>query len=427
MDVRSILRFAVIGLVLAIRPLSAQVPTMASLKTGTATISGRVVDARSGEPLADVAIALTAPRIAGVLATKSAADGTYQFVNLAEHEYNVRVMDPLYASTCYGATDAIPSACDPVTLVRDQRRTGIDLRLTPMALLRGRVLDEAGRPVARANLAAQPAPTAAPAGLPSGAQTKTDGSFEMSLPGGDWLLSVDMPVTADKPRPPAVFYPGVIGIQEAEAIRVTAGLVTSDLTFRYPRITDRSLTARISLPAPGATAVKAYVYRVEPRMGRAIALDADGAGTVKGLLEGRYHVTAQAVHDGQTLVASDVAHVMHDETEIALLLAEPGRITGKVVAERGTLPPLADALVAAGWIDDDGEEINPVSITETALAPDASFRFDGLFGLRRLQLVGLPPDWRVQSIRHGRSDVASTGVTVAPGATIDIVITIAQR
>lgn len=427
MSDRLALHVVALVVALAATTLSAQVPTMASLKTGTATISGRVVDARSGEPLADVAVALTAPRIMGALPTKTVEDGTYQFVNLAEHEYNVRIMDPLYASTCYGATDAIPPVCGPVTLVRNQQRTGVDLRVTPMALLRGRVLDEAGRPVARANLAAQPAPTAPPAGLPSLAQTKADGSFEMSLPGGDWLLSVDMPVVPDKPPPPAVFYPGVIGIQEAEAIRVSAGLVTSDLTFRYPRITDRSLTARISLPAPGATAMKASVYRVEPRMGRAIALDADGAGTVNGLLEGRYHVAAQAVLDGQTLVASDVAHVMHDETEIALLLAEPGRITGKVITERGTLPSLADALVAASWIEDDGEEIDPVSITETALAADASFRFDGLFGLRRLQLVGLPPEWRVQSIRHGRSDVATAGVTVAPGATIDIVITIGQR
>jgi len=422
-----LLRLVVMFVALATSHLSAQVPTIQSLKTGTATISGRVVDARSGEPLSAVGVSLGAPRTGGVLRATSGADGTYQFAGLAEDEYIVLVTDPLFERSCYGATDSMPLACGPVTLVGGQQRTGIDLRVTAMAFLRGRVLDEAGRPVTNAGVAVRPAPSATPAGMPLGARTKPDGTFELTLPGGDWLLTLDMPTTADKPRQPAVFYPGVIGIQEAEVISVSAGLVTSNLTFSYPKITDRSITARISVPTPGATSLNAYLYRVEPRMGRAIALDADGAGTVNGLLEGRYYVAAQAVLDGQVLVASDVAHLVQDDTEIGLLLAEPGRIKGKVVAERGSLPPLAEARVAASWIDDDGEEIDPVGASEVAIAPEGSFQFDRLFGLRRLQLVGLPPEWQVQSIRQGRSDVATTGVAVAPGATIDVVITIGRR
>jgi hypothetical protein len=422
-----LLRLVVLFVALAASHPSAQVPTIQSLRTGTASISGQVVDARSGEPLSNVMVALTAPRVLSVLSTKTDEAGMYKFANLAEHEYHVRVMDPLYLQTCYGATDAMQLACGAVAIVRNQQRTGVDLRLTPTAILRGRVLDEAGRPVAGAKLVPQPAPSATPAGLPSGAQTKADGSFELSLAGGEWILGLDMPVTADRPRPPAVFYPGVVGIQEAEVLHVTAGLVTSGLTFRFPKIASRSLTARISLPATGAAEVRAFLYRVEPRMRREIALDAEGAGTVKGLLEGRYYVAAQAVLDGVALAATDVAPVLHDETEVMLLLAEPGRIKGKVVAARGSLPPLADARVAASWIDDEGEEIDPVGINEVALAPEGSFQFDGLFGLRRLQLVGLPPDWQVQSIHHGRDEIATKGVTVSSGATIDIVITVAQR
>ena len=162
-------------------------------------------------------------------------------------------------------------------------------------------------------------------------------------------------------------------------------------------------------------------------MRREITLNAEATGTVRGLLEGRYYVAAQAVLEGLGLVASDVAQVVQDDTELALLLAEPGRITGKVIAERGSLPALSDARVAANWIDDDGEEIDPVTISEIALAPDASFQFEGLFGLRRLQLIGLPPEWRVQSIRQGRTEIATTGVTVAAGATVEIVITIGLR
>ena len=47
--------------------------------------------------------------------------------------------------------------------------------------------------------------------------------------------------------------------------------------------------------------------------------------------------------------------------------------------------------------------------------------------VERFRRECLPPEWQVQSIRQGRSDVATTGVAVAPGATIDVVITIGRR
>lgn len=162
-------------------------------------------------------------------------------------------------------------------------------------------------------------------------------------------------------------------------------------------------------------------------MRREISLDADGAGSVRGLLEGRYYVAAQGELDGRSVVASDVAQVIQDDTELTLLAAEPGRITGKLVAERGGLPLLADVRVAANWIDEDGEEIDPVALSETTLAPDALFHLDGMFGLRRIQLMGLPPGWRVQSIREGRNEVLNTGLTISPGKTHDLVVTIALR
>jgi hypothetical protein len=420
-------RLVVVFVALSTARAAAQVPTMESLRTGTASISGQVADARSGEPLANVTVALTAPKIMGVLSATTDEAGIYRFADLAEHEYQVRVLDPLYLHSCFGATDVMQLTCATVAIVRNQQRTGIDLRLTPTAILRGRVLDDTGRPVGGANVSAQPAPSSTPAGLASGGQTKPDGTFQISLPGGDWVLSLDMPMTADRPRPPAVFYPGVPGIQEAEVIRLSAGLVTSGLEFRFPKIASRSLTTRVSLPAPGASDVRAFLYRVEPRMRREVALDAEGTGTVKGLLEGRYYIAAHATIDGRALAVSDVAHVVQDETEVLLLLAEPGRIKGTVVTARGTLPPLADARVAASWVDDDGEDVDPVGINEAALGSDGSFQLDGLYGLRRLQLAGLPAEWHVQSIRQGRNDIAAAGVTVAPGATADIVITIAQR
>ncbi|MDP3718073.1 MAG: carboxypeptidase-like regulatory domain-containing protein [Acidobacteriota bacterium] len=404
-------------------------PGFKPLPPGTGSISGRVADAQSGEPFANVAISLAALRtVGGSQQTTTDATGFYQFMNLAEHEYHVLAMDSLYLRTCYGATDATQAVCGPVVVGHDQHRTGIDFRLSLAAVLRGRVIDAEGRPVGGATVSAALGPSVSPSiFLGSTAQTKADGTFELlRLPSGDTVLSLDLPVTADRPRAPTVFYPGVAATESAETIRVSGGLVTSGITFRYPKITARSLTARISVPASGATGIKAWLYRVEPRMVRAIALDADGAGTVPGLLEGRYFIAAHAQGDSEPLVAFEVANVLDDTVELGLLLQEPGRITGRIVAEKDGLPPLTDLRVAAEWIDD-GEEINPLAADDVEVSADGAFRIDGLFGLRRVQLLGLSPEWRVQSIRQGRNEVPATGITVASGATLDVVITVGRR
>jgi len=407
--------------------VSAQVPTIDSLRTGTASISGRVVNAETGEALGNVSVNLTAPRIMGVLPASTDTGGFYRFDNLAEHDYNVHVGDPLYLRACYGATDAAQFACGPIALVRDQHRTGIDLRVALAAVVTGRVVDQYGRAVEGANVMAGPGPSMPSSPYDSGTRTKGDGSFEIQgLPTGDTVLSLDMPITADAPRPPTVYYPGVFAHRDAEAIRVTGGLVTSGITFRYPKVANRALTVRVSTAAHDAGPTKAWLYRIEPRMTRQIALDAEGMGRVPGLLEGRYFVAAYAQDDKQMLAAFEIVQLIDDEVELPLLLQDPGRISGKLVAERGGVPPLSGVRIAASWTDD-GEVIDPVAADDVEVAPDGGFRIDGLFGMRTVRVLGLPPEWKVLSIRQGRSEVSPAGVVVPAGATLDLVVTVGLR
>ncbi len=404
--------------------LLGQVPTITSLRSGTGAISGRVMDAQSGEPLANVMVSLTAPRVQGGSLSTSDVDGYYHFDRLAEHDYHITVFDPLYVRACHGATDAAQMICGAVTVSRDQHRTGIDLRVTPGAIIRGRVVDENGRAVGGAVVQASNASSV----FGSGTQAKPDGTFELQgLASGDTILTVDMPATVDAPRRPSVFYPGVLAAEDARPIRVTGGLVTSGVTFSYPKIANRSLTVRISTPAAGATDIRAWLYRIEPRMTREIRLDADGAGSVEGLIGGRYFIAAGAEADSKPLVAFEVADLFNDSADVALLLQEPGHLTGKVVADRGDPPSLSGVRIAAKWIDDDGAEIDPVGLNEVEVSPDGSFHIDEVFGLRSLNLVGLPAGWQVQSISQGRTELSAAGVTVAPGTTLDLVVRVVRR
>jgi hypothetical protein len=82
--------------------------------------------------------------------------------------------------------------------------------------------------------------------------------------------------------------------------------------------------------------------------------------------------------------------------------------------------------VGATWLQD-GIEVNPLDITEAAVGPDGSFKLDGLFGTRKLQLIGLDPEWEIRSIVQDRSDVTGSGVTLAADTEAKVVITLGRR
>jgi hypothetical protein len=58
---------------------------------------------------------------------------------------------------------------------------------------------------------------------------------------------------------------------------------------------------------------------------------------------------------------------------------------------------------------------------------DGSFEIAGLFGRRMLQLGRFDSDWRIQSVMHGKSDVTSTAIDVAPNATAEVTIVVRRR
>ena len=82
--------------------------------------------------------------------------------------------------------------------------------------------------------------------------------------------------------------------------------------------------------------------------------------------------------------------------------------------------------VGATWLHD-GVEVNPLDITEAPVAPNGAFQLDGLFGTRKLQLMGLGPEWEIRSIVQDRTDVTGSGVTLAADTEAKVVITVGRR
>jgi hypothetical protein len=416
-------RVAVMSLLLAATPLFAQRRIEPPpIPRGTSTIRGQVLDSITKSPVAGCSLRIGD---SGHFTTLiSDRNGAYELKDVAANSYFFLVQCPAHLTTCSGF-DLLK--CQEFEVVRDQERDGVDFLVVPGAIARGQVKTFDGRPVRGASvrlgrgIRGEPTPRNVPV------VTDTEGRFELiNLAAGEWRLEVEIPPVPGGLTPPVVYYPGGLSWEEAAGVVLEAGKLTEHLTITVPRINENALT--IFVPPADATIsdIVVSVLQESPLVVRQIDLNAEGVGTIKGILPGRYFVTARAVSRDKHWAAYEVVDFIEDPYEARLQLTPTGSIAGNIVTDKGELPPLDGVIVGASWIYD-GAEVNPLAADEARVAPDGSFRIDNLFGTRKLQLRALGLEWDVAAIRQDRTDVTERGVIVVPDATTQATIVLRRR
>jgi hypothetical protein len=355
------------------------------------------------------------------------ADGAYEFAGISDGNYYLRIECPSYLLGCVQSVASSGPPCGSVTVFKDQQLSNLDFKLTPAATVRGRVADSNGRPVAKASVRMGGPFLGNSLMFNQAATTKDDGSFEIGgLAAGAWAFEVEVLPAPGAYRSPLVYYPGVLKRDEAGLVEVATGEVKDGVNVTLPPVLERTLTVRIPPPDATMTEVNVSLIRAEPLMTRRLDIDAEGQAVVTGLIDGRYVVMATARSGQQHWVDFQALDFLDESIEVPLQLRPSGRIRGRIVADRGGLPPLDGAIIGAAWVDND-VTLNPLAPDEASVAMDGSFELVEVFGRRMLQLVRFDPGWTIHSVQQGRSDVTEQGVDIAPGSTTEITIIVRPR
>ena len=436
MSVALVVAAAVLALFEQSRPAGFREPP--PLLAGTASIHGRVIDAHSGEPIEGAEVRLVDDTIetetkefrGRTVATRqfarsnktlSGRDGSYAFDGIRDGTYRLFVTHRMFLPSCRGPA-LVRSQCDVITVAVDQRIADANMSLSPGGIIRGRVLDKDGSPIEGATIRPEYADplTQSANSVMSGA----DGRFEIrSLPPGQALVRLEPP--GGRPAWHRImYYPGVHARDEAQPVTTEAGkIVEIEINLRdIP-----TATIRTTLSGPdGFHLQRMTLANPDTRLLRSLNVAADGAASIGDLDEGRYAIAATATVGSDTFAAYQLIIVGAGEYEVPMSLAPTATVTGRIVVDRGGVPPIGNITVEAHWIASGGTRLDLTGPDRASPSPDGSFSLRGLFGRRQIDLFGLSEVWRVVAVRAGRSDVTA-GIDLAPGSTTEITVVVARR
>lgn len=400
---------------------------------GTAVISGRVLDADTGEPLRRASVQAfltTAPTASSnrTFAARTDDTGAYTLRELPAGVYTVMAQRGGYVMQTLGQTG---TSRPPRRLTIEDRGklSGIDFKLQPGGVIAGRVTDDVGEPaegVFVRVLRAQPW-RGRMRYLPAGGRPATSddlGNFRVyGLAPGEYILAADP--GSGRTMGPAVptqdaqgvdtvttYAPGTPAPGEAERIKVVAGQVTPTdiqlIAARVVTVSGRVVDSTGKLLDSGMVSLRPADAEVMSGglMGRGVL--ADGSFAMTGVTPGAYTLHVVASPARPVTRPEDYAHVEsaslpivvggEDLTNVTVTTSAPSSVSGRVIVEGNAAAIQTSALrVFARPVDPEPMMFGPQG--QGGVEEDYTVSLGGLRGLQTLYLNGLPRGWWVKAVR----------------------------
>jgi protocatechuate 3,4-dioxygenase beta subunit len=417
-------------------------------------VAGRVVNAANGGPVRRVRLILRrvdnpSGGSGSPAAYTSLSDdhGKFAMKGMEPGKYEFSAQRAGFAETSYGARRP-GRAGITLSLDAGQQLTGVLFRLTPHAVIAGRILDQDGDPVEGVQVRTERYRyTMGKRQLVPSGYASTDDLGEYRLfglaPGRYYLeatyRSFGTLMRATRPASKAVeesfvptYYPGTIDIGNATAIELAPGAQLRGMDFTLFKARTVHVRGRVSLPPD----VKGQMVMItlSPRgtfiwdfMRRARVLDPQGTFDVTDVRPGAYTLSAQAQQDKTSYSAHQQLEVSGSHIENVVLNLSPGsEMEGQLRFEGQKPPSLTEIQIQL----DDPEP----SRTRFGATPGGEVREDGSFTLShvgseiyRVRAHGLAAGYYLKSVRIGDDELKETGIDTTRGATGPLLLTISDK
>ena len=309
-------------------------------------IRGRVLAEDGGNPLAKATISLRskgAPPQDRPRTVRTDSSGEYTFRDLEPGQYVVTATRNGYIPRNYGQKRSHSFRRDDVgtalTVAPGQILGDIDFHLIRAGVVEGSVVDQDNEPVERVSVMLNGYRSLGSERrlLPFGRDETDDrGQFRIfGIPPGNYYLSVSpRPFFGDPRREirsfAPTFYPGVLRVEEAAGIEVTAGGEVGGFNITVIEALTYNVSGRVLTPE-GKPAHSVWIMSIEGiRQGRHIhdgtantKTDLQGEFKVSGLLPGRHRLYARAGGGENAQMASAAVDVVdQDLSGLTLVLGK---------------------------------------------------------------------------------------------------------
>lgn len=445
---------ASLGLLCVAPFLSAQ--TRPAAPTGDLCfIEGRVLNAANSEPVRNARLTLRrvdhpsgGTESLPEYTTRSDGQGRFAMKDIESGKYGFSAARAGFADMEYGARRPGRSGAT-LSLDAGQRVSGIVFRLTPHAVVAGRILDQDGDPLDQVGVRAvrwryvSGTKQLRPSGWAS-----TDDLGEYRLfglaPGRYYLEAVRrnaMAALSIQERPagkPAeegyvpTYYPGTTDIASAQALDLAPGAQLRGVDFTLSKARTVRVRGRVSYPEN--VRHRGVLVTLVPRgqapwesMRRALPLGEQGTFELTDVRPGAYTISA-ILRDGQIAYSAiQGLDVGSGNVENVLLAPSPGvELAGQLRYEGK--PPANPAQLQVSLRGGDANEIRFAPTPSGEVKEDGSFTLTNVGpDIYRVRVDGLADGSYVKSVRIGNDELKESGIDTTRGVAGPLVIAVSAR
>jgi hypothetical protein len=350
---------------------------MLAAQETTGSVSGRVVDASTGQSVIGATVTVCHGRNVpepkcDSLTARTNGDGVFRIDNLAAGPYDA------YAAA---AGHLEPQKRVPFSVSAGQEGSLIMIELQGAGSIRGRLLGADGKPVSGADIEALSQTMPHHFAVVSRSRTNAQGLYTLSkLRAGTYLVAVEL-------RDSAIFFsPGTVDPDAAEPLQINNGqdLESGDIRLRADRL--QAIAGKVegidesAQPGKLRLLLFSHSFEIDDARARSVEVKENGHFAFSNVAPGDYTIVLEAPRFGirqpsdlavQILQKQDVSIGDSDVTDLMLASLPLSTIMGRLELDRATVGELA-ALSPGVTLAE------PFSIHEfrTALvAADGSFLF----------------------------------------------------